>query len=253
MDEENQHLEVRIEKRKGQEHAAAEKYIRGVAGRRQESHPHGQGPAQQDEKVEPEDAPVALERGAHQVEQVPDEGQEHGMRGGGQQQERPEPPVFPLPHRGGQERDPLQVERAHEGERQGPEQHLPHHEVEREIRDRVTPEGAFKAVEETHARLLCAGLGLCVQQSLLLFEEHRLGDGDQQPAGVVGAAELEQDVGGVQPDGLLLDAGFRMLLEGAPEPEGLLPLGRFQVIVGLGLAVGPYLYDLLYLMHAMPS
>jgi len=70
--------------------------------------------------------------------------------------------------------------------------------------------------------------------SLQLFGVH----GEQEQAGVVELLLLDKDVGGLQPDGLLLEARIGAFLERAPDLEGLIPVRFGEVVERLGITVG---------------
>ena len=67
--------------------------------------------------------------------------------------------------------------------------------------------------------------GELVEQLLLLLLQLCGGHGAEEQAGVVELLLLDQDVGGLEADGLLLQAGRDAVLERAPDLERLVPLG----------------------------
>ena len=73
QDEENIELKIRVQVGKGKKHGAADEDVRcGLIGE-QERDGHGHEIADQQEQIVPESAPVAFQRVAHQIEQIPGE------------------------------------------------------------------------------------------------------------------------------------------------------------------------------------
>ena len=79
-------------------------------------------------------------------------------------------------------------------------------------------------------RLLLFGFRQLRNQLFLLLGQRRGGDGGEQRAGVVELALFDEDVGRMQADGLLFEAGLQTFLQCAPDFERLVPVGVFQVV-----------------------
>jgi hypothetical protein len=161
---------------------------------------------------------------------------------GRHEQERHQPPDLAGPSTARQQGDAPEVEPGHQ--RQAPEKDLPDDEVEREVRNRKTSErrsslvrrdmtggtrrGSARTIPQTRppraiptSRPPFAGSwssSFCFWLSMLI------GHGSQQEAGVIELLLLDQDVGGLKADGLLLEPGRTLVFQRAPDLERLVPI-----------------------------
>ncbi len=141
----NVELKIGIKEGESQEDRSGDKDVCRNGEGEQERHSHGHEIPHEQVHIVPERPPMSLESVAHEVEQVPGEECEYGVRHGRDEQERDESPPFSGQNAVGNEYDPFQDEAARQNEDK--EKHLPKNEVEGDVRNSIAAELSFKLVQ----------------------------------------------------------------------------------------------------------